>query len=205
MRKHLFLSFVAASFLAACAATVDPPKIPPSDVTNYPELATEGYAETTVIGDYPLALSDLRTWLMDGNKIVAEMEPTDNIAKPVDIVYFTGEWPNPGATRRVEMSDGHFVLERVLSNAPEKFEYQIWGLTNAAGKNVDHIHGIQAFSPLDEGGTRLTWSYRVKPNAGFKKPFVQRFVNQDVTPFLTQAVENTVALAERTVASGNTE
>ena len=195
MRKRLLAPLVLAGFLAACSSTVTPPAIPPSDVTTFPALSDGGYASTTVTGLYPMGLAETRAWIADGNKIVAEMEPTENIAKPSDIVYLTGDWPEPGATRRVEMTDGHFVLERVLSNTDDRFEYQIWGLTSAAGRNVEHVHGIQAFEELADGTTQLTWTYKVKPDAGFKRPFVQRFVNKDITPFLTQAVENTVALA----------
>lgn len=198
MRKHIFLSLIAAIGFAACSS-VEPPETPPTDVTSYPPLADDGYASTTIVADYPMMLPELRSWLADGNKIVALMESTENIAKPADTVYFTGEWPEAGATRRVELEDGHFVLERVLSNTPERFEYQIWAMTNAAGKNVDHIHGIQAFEQLPNGNTQLSWTYKVRPNAGFKRPLVQRFVNKEITPFLTMAVDNTVALAEESV------
>lgn len=146
MRKHIFLTLIAAA-LAACS-TVEPPETPPSDVTSFPPLVDGGYASTTIQGDFPMPLEETRAWLADGNKIVALMESTENIAKPVDTVYFTGDWPEAGATRRVELEDGHFVLERVISNVPEQFEYQIWAMTNAAGQNVDHIHGIQAKSNL---------------------------------------------------------
>lgn len=199
MRKSILISTFIAATLTACGGTTEPPSIPPSDVTTYPALAEGGYASTTVTGDYPMALTDLRAWLSDGNKIVAEMESTDNIAKPVETVYLTGNWPEDGATRRVKLEDDHFVLERVVSNTPASFQYQIWNLTAPAGKSVDHIHGIQAFEALDDEITRLTWTYKVKPDAGFKKPFVQRFVNNDVTPFLSMAVENTVALANEAV------
>ncbi len=195
MRKRLLAPIALSVALAACSGAAEPPAVPPSDVSAFPAVAEAGYASTTVTGVYPMGLAETRAWIADGNKIVAEMEPTENIAKPSDIVYLTGDWPEPGATRRVEMTDGHFALERVLSNTADTFEYQIWGLTSAAGRNVDHVHGIQAFDALDDGTTRLTWTYKVKPNAGFKRPFVQRFVDKDVTPFLSQALENTVTLA----------
>ena len=128
-------------------------------MTTYPALAEKGYAETIVTGTFPMNLETLRLWLEEDNKMVNQMEATENIAKPVKTVPLSGVWPVPGAARRVELSDGHFVLERIVSNTPERFEYQIWGMTQAAGRNVDHIHGVQAFEELSDGSTQLTWSY----------------------------------------------
>lgn len=201
-RKSLLVGLLTASFLTACG-TVEPPTVPPSDITSYPALVEKGYAETIVSGTFPMDLATLRLWLEEDNKMVNQMEATENIAKPIRMVPLSGAWPVPGAARRVELSDGHFVLERIVSNTPDRFEYQIWGMTQAAGRNVDHIHGVQAFEELSDGSTQLTWSYRVKPKAGFMRPFVQRFVDNDVTPFLTQAIENTVALAEEEIANAD--
>lgn len=170
--------------IAACAGTITPPEVPPTDFSSPPALTDKGYAITVVVRDFPMIRRDFRAWIADDNKVVQMLEPYESIAKPVDAVYFDGNWPDPGATRRVELSDGHFLLERVLSNTPGAFEYQVWGLTSAAGRNVEHIHGIQAFEPLSGSETRMTWTYKVKPDAGFKRPFVQRFVNREVTPFL---------------------
>ncbi len=185
--------------LAACAGTPVPPAVPPSDFSTRPAIAETGFAETVVVQDFPLERSELRAWLADGNKIIAAMDGGEDFAGPVDEVYFDGTWPEPGSTRRVELSDGHYVLERVINNAPAAFEYQIWNMTNEVGNNVDYVHGIQAFEPLEQGGTRLTWTYKVMPNAGFKRPFVQRTVNKHVKPMLRGALETVAADANNLV------
>ncbi|GLQ21923.1 hypothetical protein ACFFUB_08625 [Algimonas porphyrae] len=199
MRKHLHVPLIAAALLTACS-NVEPPSTPPADFTTYPALSESGYAETTISRDFPMKLTQLRTFLDEDNRIVANFEPTDTISMPVDTVYFDGDWPEVGATRRVEQDDGHFVLERVLVSQPDRFEYQIWGFTGAVGNNVDHVHGVMEFLPIGDSQTRMNWSYKVKPNAGFKRVLVQRFVNKEITPFLTTSLDKTLAQAEARVA-----
>lgn len=200
MRKRLIGAILAASFLVACGA-VEPPSLPPSDFSTSPALSESGYASTTITRDFPMELSELRSFLDEGNRIVANFEPTESISMPVDTVYFDGQWPEVGATRRVEQDDGHFVLERVLISQPDRFEYQIWGFTGAVGNNVDHVHGVMEFVPIGERETRMNWSYRVKPNAGFKRPLVQRFVNKEIEPFLTGSIDKTLEQARERVES----
>lgn len=184
------------SILTACTGAPQPPAVPPSDFSTQPILSGKGYAQTVIVQDFPMGRAALREWLQDGNKVVAAMEGGDDFAGPVDAVYFTGDWPEAGATRRVELSDGHYVLEKVLSNTDAAFEYQIWNATNKVGKNVSYVHGIQAFEPLSESETRMTWIYKVKPNAGYKRPFVRRFVNKQMQPMLSGALTRLAEDAE---------
>lgn len=186
MRTLLLIA--TASIITACSSTPAPPAVPPSDFSTKPAITGKGYAQTVIVQDFPMERAALRAWLEDGNKVVAAMDGGEDFAGPVDAVYFEGEWPSTGATRRVELSDGHFVLEKVLSNTEAAFEYQIWNATNEVGKNVSYVHGIQAFEPLSDSETRMTWTYKVKPNAGFKRPFVQRFVNNQMQPMLSGAL-----------------
>lgn len=185
--KRLIVT-LSATGLVACASALPPPAVPPSDFSSRPAIENKGFAETVIVQDFPQDRSELRAWLMEGNKVLAAMKGPEGFAGPVDTVYFDGEWHKTDATRRVELSDGHFVLEKVLSNTEAAFEYQIWGMTGAVKNNVEYIHGIQAFEQLPEGGTRMTWSYKVKPNSGLKKPFVQRYVNKNIEPMLSGAL-----------------
>ena len=196
--RAAFLS-VSATLTAACSSPA-PPAVPPSDTSTFPALRDSGYAATTLIRDYPMPPARFRAWVEDGNKFVAGFEESGSIAKPVDTVYLTGDWPGPGATRRVELADGHYVLERVVANTPDRFEYQIWAMTNAAGRNVDHVHGVQQFDANATGGTTLTWTYKVLPNARWKRPFVGRFVRNEITPFLAGSLDNLEAWAAQEVA-----
>ncbi len=202
MRKVLQKACLLAAFmsLAACG-TVEPPAIPPSDVASYPEITNKGYAthEVDVVFDVPRDW--LRDWLNSDTHFVNAMEETENIKKPIETVYLDDNWPKIGAVRRVKTADGHFVLERVIENKPETFQYQIWNMTSAAGQNVDYILGTQNFSIVGDEQTRLQWSYSLKPDASFKKPFVSRFVKSDIAPFLDGATERVVALANETYAA----
>lgn len=191
---------LSTALIPACSSNPAPPAVPPSDVTAYPALRDSGYAETTLVSDFPMPPTEFRAWVEVGNKFVAAMDGEGSIAKPVDTVYLTGDWPEVGATRRVELSDGHYVLERVVDNQPSRFEYQIWNITSGAGSNVDHVHGVQQFDTNAAGGTRLTWSYRVMPDAGFKRPFVSRFVKNEIRPFLQGSLDTMQAWAAEDVA-----
>ncbi|MEL7540234.1 MAG: SRPBCC family protein, partial [Pseudomonadota bacterium] len=151
--------------------------------------------ETERIFNAPL--ESLRAFIEDGNKIIAAMEETDNIKKPVDTVVVHGIWPEEGAVRRLEFSDGHYTLERVLENDhPTLFRYQVWDFTAAAGNNLDYAVGQQAWEARPDGTSKLTWTYSLKPNAGYKRFFVQRFVNNDMRPLMDNALDVVKAQAD---------
>lgn len=204
--KALFakVSVVAASVaLVACAGNVAPPSIPPSDVNSAPEISGGPYATYETVRVFDAPLEPLRRYIADGNKIVAAMEETDNIKKPVDVVVLSGTWPEVGAVRRLEFSDGHYTLERVLENAfPTLFRYQVWDFTAAAGNNLDYAVGQQAWEVLPDGRSQLTWTYSLRANAGFKRPFVQRFVNNDMRPLMENALDTVQAQANAAFAEG---
>ena len=100
------------------------------------------------------------------------------------------------AARRVRLSDGHYIVERVVVNEPQRFRYQIYVFTNAAGRGVDQIVAEQRFVPV-EGGTRFEWDYDVYPKSAVTRPFVRRFVERELRPYIEAG---TAAMAE--AASG---
>ncbi|MEM9177004.1 MAG: nuclear transport factor 2 family protein, partial [Myxococcota bacterium] len=151
--------------------------------------------ETTRTFAAPLV--PLRRWIEEENRIVAAMEETERIRKPVGVEVLHGTWPEPGAVRRVELADGHFVLERVLVNDfPALFRYQVWNYTSAAGKSLSYAVGQQAWEVAPGGGATLTWTYRLKPDAFYKRPFVQRFVDEDMRPLMDRALDAVQRRAE---------
>ena len=124
------------------------------------------------------------------------MEETDNIKKPVDVVVLSGNWPEEGAVRRLEFSDGHYTLERVIENDfPTLFHYQVWDFTTAAGNNLDYAIGQQVWEEMESGQSKLTWTYSLRPNAGYKRFFVQRFVDNDMQPLMDNALDKVQAQA----------
>jgi hypothetical protein len=195
--RLLPIAAIAAAFLTACAGTTLPPETPPSDISSAPEITNKGYAVYETVREFNAPLEPLRAYIEDGNKIVAAMEETANIKKPIDTVVLSGTWPEKGSVRRLEFSDGHYVLERVLENDhPTFFRYQVWDFTAAAGNNLDYAVGQQQWDILENGNSRLTWTYALRPNAGYKRFFVQRFVNNDMRPLMENALDVVKAQAD---------
>lgn len=129
------------------------------------------------------------------------MEETDNIKKPVDVVVLSGNWPAVGAVRRLEFSDGHYTLERVIENDfPVLFRYQVWGFTSAAGNNLDYAISQQSWKEIQPGQSQLTWTYSLRPNASYKRFFVQRFVDNDMQPLMNNALDRVQAKANAAFA-----
>ena len=204
LRSHirLFISVIIVSTFSACASNVAPPSEPPSYVGTAPEVKDGRYAvyETSRIFNAPL--EPLRLFIEDGNKIVAAMDETENIKKPVDVVVLSGTWPEEGSVRRLEFSDGHYTLERVLKNEfPTLFRYQVWDFTAASGKHLDYALGQQAWKVLPDGTSQLTWTYKLRPNAAFKRPIAQRFINTDMKPLMENALDVVVKQANANFAN----
>ena len=138
-RYFLVYLFVLVIAISGCSGDIPPPAVPPSDISSAPEIVDGDYAVYETQRTFNAPLVALRRWIEDDSKIVAAMEETDQIKKPVDVVVLSGVWPEDGAVRRLEFSDGHFVLERVLRNDfPNLFQYQVWNYTSAAGQNLDY-------------------------------------------------------------------
>ncbi len=158
MRKLLTV-FGLAMLLASCGQ----PEVPtsPPQLTTPPAVATSGFLTAYVEDTIPMDRATLRRF-MEEQPIVDFLEPTESISNPVEFEVLEGTWPEPGATRRVRLADGHYVIERVLENDPGYFSYQIFVFTNATGRGVDQIVGEQRFVPVD-GGTRFEWTYKVRP------------------------------------------
>ncbi len=199
--RLLIISALSIIALTACSKTVVPPTVPPAYDGTAPELKDGPYAvyETERLFNAPL--EPLRRFIEDGNKIVAAMEETENIKKPVDVVVLSGTWPEEGSVRRLEFSDGHYTLERVLKNDfPTLFRYQVWNFTAASGKHLDYAMGQQSWDVISEGTSKLTWTYKLRPNAGFKRPIVQRFVKTDMKPLMENALDVVVEQANANFA-----
>ena len=188
MTRSLFL-LSSAALITACGDPA-PPATAPTQLSTPPPLAEDGYAELVITADFPGTPAEVRAFLDDGNKIIYAMPSTENISRPKGFTLTKGtSWTEDGAERILEFEDGHYTFERVITHSPERFAYQVWGFTSATGKNVDHVHGIQALRPDPDGGTDFIWTYRVMPSAGWKKPFVQRFVDGDVRELLQTATD----------------
>ncbi len=189
-KQSLLVVVFASATLSACSSTKAPPENPPQYTGQAPELSGKGYASHVATRVFNAPIEPLREYIQEEHRIVAAMEETDDIKKPVDLVYLHGDWPEEGAVRRLEFSDGHYALERVLKNDyPTYFQYQVWSFTNAAGSNLKYATGIQEWRDLGDERTEMTWTYKAKPNAGYKHFFVQRFVSNSLKPLMENALD----------------
>lgn len=184
--------------LAACSGNPAPPASPPP-LTEAPPIEEGWHAtyRTTKVFDAPL--EPLLAWLSSGEEpLLASMEETDRIKKPVDLKVVKGTWPEAGAVRWLKFSDGHYTYERVLvSELPARFQYQVFGLTSEAADHITYARGEQRWRTLPDGRTELTWTYELRPNSIIKRPFVQDFLDKEMKPFMDGALER---VAERAKA-----
>lgn len=168
----LFLGL--AIILAGCSEPSIPTEPPP--LTPPPNVATSGFLTAYTEQVIAMPLPDLRAF-MEERPLTSFLEPTENIANPVESEVIQGEWPEPGAHRWLKLADGHYVVERILENEEDFFKYQVFIFTNATGRGVEQIVGEQRFVPVD-GGTRFEWTYNVLPTNFIKKRFVRRSMDE---------------------------
>ncbi len=177
-------------FAAACAPA--PPTTPP-EYEDPPAVATEGLRTITVVEEIPMSVPRLRAF-QEKNLLTDFFEPTDTIAAPDELEILRGTWPTPGAVRRVKLTDGHYVIERILENRPELFTYQIWVFTNAAGRGVEQIIGEQRFIATGPNSTRFEWDYKIKPKSAVTGFFVDRQL-PEIEAFLQSGMSGFAAAA----------
>jgi hypothetical protein len=60
--------------------------------------------------------------------------------------------------------------------------------------------GQQSWKIISEGTSKLTWTYKLRPNAGFKRPIVQRFIKTDMKPLMENALDVVVEQANANFA-----
>lgn len=182
----IVVGFSTITLLPASADAAEPPGY--SGET--PEITGGPYATYQTVRVFEAPLMPLRQWIDEGGRIVAAMEETDNIKKPVASVTLHGTWPETGSVRRLEMSDGNFVLEKVLENDfPDLFRYQVWNFTAPAGRNIAYAIAQQEWTTLEDGRSELTWTYSLRPRLALMQPFVQRFVRNDMQPLMNDALD----------------
>lgn len=134
-------------------------------------MATTGFLRACTEQTINMSVDELRAFDVN-HPLTSFLEPTKNIANPVESQVIQGEWPNQGAYRWLKLADGHYVVERILENEPEFFKYLVFIFTNATGRGVEQIVGEQRFVPVN-GGTRFEWTYNVLPTNLLTRQFVR--------------------------------
>ncbi len=168
------IATLALVTLASCGGTA-PPDTPPELIAP-PQVATSGFEVAYVEQSIPMTVPQLRQF-MEKRPLISFLKPTENISNPDDTEVLQGTWAEPGATRRLRLADGHYVIERVLENEHSFFRYQIFVFTNATGRGVEQIVGEQRFVPI-EGGTRFDRTYKVLPKNLVTRIFVRRSMDE---------------------------
>jgi len=194
----VFISAMLTVVLSACVTQVRPPESEPTTYKEPPQIVDRGYAVYEAKRVFKAPLVALRKWIEKDSKIVAAMEETDRIKKPVDTKVVSGTWPEVGSVRWIKFSDGHYVFERVLVNDfPTLFRYQVWDHSSSVAKNISYAVGQQSWQVLRSGEAELTWTYKLQPKGFIRKPFVQNFVNQNMRPLMDSALDKIVEQSEK--------
>ncbi|MEJ6401660.1 hypothetical protein [Yoonia sp. 2307UL14-13] len=185
--------------LAIILAGCNEPSIPtePPELTEPPEVATSGFLTAYTAQTIAMPVADVRTF-MEAQPLTSFLEPTENIANPVESEVIRGVWPNPGAYRWLKLADGHYIIERILENEEDFFKYQVFVFTNATGQGVEQIVGEQRFVSVDSG-TRLEWTYNVLPTNFVTRQFVRRSMDE-IETYISGGLEGFAAAANASIA-----
>lgn len=156
--------------LAACSASA-PPTSPP-EWRAPPPVTTTGFLTAYAEEEVSLTVPELRKF-MEEQPLITFLEPTKNISNPVETEIIRGTWPEPNATRRLKLADGHYIIERVVENRADFFKYQLFIFTNATSRGVEQVVGEQRFIATEDGA-KFEWTYNVLPKNFVTRQIVRR-------------------------------
>ncbi|QUJ75306.1 SRPBCC family protein [Sulfitobacter albidus] len=177
LRPRALVAAAFVSFASPSQADVPPP----------PLAADKLYQTNTERAVFPGSVAQVRAFF-DANPITDFVTPTDAIPALIGIEVLSGDWPQVGAVRRVDLDGGDRVLERVLINEPDQFTYQIWNITAPAGRFVDHIKGEFRYVPQGDS-VEVIWDYNVKPAVFVARPFIASYLRRDFGPFMQAGMD----------------
>jgi hypothetical protein len=71
-----------------------------------------------------------------------------------------GPWGGVGERRYVHLTDGSQTTEQGLESVPgQRFRYEVWDYSTAAGKPIAYALGEFVFTALDDKRTEIVWTY----------------------------------------------
>lgn len=98
-------------------------------------------------------------------------------------------WNKSGLTRTVFFEDGTTAQESLISVLQSKsFSYKIENFTSSLRKLAKQIEGEWIFTDLENGQTKIEWSYKIIPKNGLTKTLIKWFVLKDLKVLLTNAL-----------------
>jgi hypothetical protein len=95
-----------------------------------------------------------------------------------------GSWKHVGDRRRVVFADGSSALEEITADQlPQRFQYEVWNLTNDTGRYITYALSEFRLSGSDRG-THIRWQYSFNPKGLPDGWFISRFVHEDYRQFM---------------------
>ena len=194
--QRLLFATVLSATLTACGS-VSTPTEPPDYSAAPPTIQAGFYIENveTIVIDLPL--DQFLAW-QDMTPLSKVLTPTEGVPAVARTVMLEGgdTWGEVGDRRRIELADGHFAVETVLSSTRNRFSYQVWGFTSPAGQYVSYATGEFVYEEQD-GQTLITWTYRFKPNSLVSRIPLSLFVRNSFQGFMENGLANMKAGAEQ--------
>ncbi|MEM8592154.1 MAG: SRPBCC family protein, partial [Pseudomonadota bacterium] len=86
-------------------------------------------------------------------------------------------------------------------NNDERFLYQVWGFTASNARALSHIRGEFRYEPVENGQTRVTWTYSIAPRFFLVRPFVRSFLKNDFAPFMESGLQGAAKAYNQSVVN----
>lgn len=193
-------SIIALALLLIAGITayliLTPPRKAPAYDGPRPQPALDGYAKTTASILINTSVANYDAWSKSAplNDILPGANGIPSVTRTE---MLNGKWDDPGARRRVVLSDGHYAAEEVIArDRPRLFRYEVWGYTNFAKLATDYAIG-EFIAEDDHGKTRLTWTYAFHKRSSLTAGFLERFVNNTWAPYMQTVLQIMKTEAEK--------
>lgn len=98
-------------------------------------------------------------------------------------------WIKPGLTRTVYFEDGTTAKESLLTVIPDNsFSYQIEDFTSQLRFLAKRVEGSWQFTELENGQTKIEWTYKVIPKNFAARFIIKSFMLKDINGLLHNAL-----------------
>jgi hypothetical protein len=163
-----------------------------------PAKPNEPYETVIVEMDLPVPFAKFSRWFAEKGKpefsvflngkssyfpLPSLRSPSAIEPGPVRNEALIGAWRNVGDRRRVVFADGSSALEEITTDQPQRFQYEIWNLTNDTGRYITHAFSDFRFSG-SERVTHVRWEYSLHRRGLPDGLFISEFVHRDFRRFM---------------------
>jgi Polyketide cyclase / dehydrase and lipid transport len=188
-----FAALIALALTACTPGPTTPPAPPEPGAHARPALESGHHSEHVTIGEFEAPPEEVWAWFSRG-RMMESLETQGPVARPISAEPLSLNWPELGAVRRAQLEDGNYVLEEVVALEPGRsFQYMVWAYTSPAAAQVRYGLGEFRIEPHGEGGSRVTWTYRLRAKAFWAEPFVDGFVRDKFGPFMDNGMARLIA------------